>query len=407
MDPHRAAVGSSRILGNRAETGSTVRMFTVFGIPININASWVLIYALITWTLAVGYFPQQLPGLEPVAYWANGLLAALLLFVSVLIHELSHSLVATRHGLTVSGITLHLLGGVSQLEDEPPDPRTEFLIAAAGPVASFVIALALWLVRPTVDVAWVGAVLTYLIMVNTAVGLFNLIPGFPLDGGRLLRAVVWQVTGNFVRATTIASRIGSLVAIGFIVLGVWQTMTGAFLSGVWLVLIGLFLRQAAAASQSQVTLRTALGDLPVADVMTREVVTVPWTASVGDLVNQFWAHHVTSFPVVDGAAVRGIATVHDIGRVPPENWERTSVQQVMRPLADDLTIAPGATALEALQKVTANGAGRLAVLDGARLVGYLSLKDLAHVLALSGLTEAAALSGRPELMRQPRVRRAA
>ena len=386
--------------------GSTVHVLTVFGIPINVNASWVLIYALVTWTLAVGYFPRQLPGLEPVAYWASGLLAAVLLFVSVLLHELSHSLVAVRHGLAVSGITLHLLGGVSQLEDEPPDPRTELLIAAAGPLASFAIALALWLVRLTVDVAWVGAIVTYLIFVNTAVGVFNLIPGFPLDGGRVLRAAIWWRTGSFARATAIASRIGSLVAIGFVVLGVLQTVTGSFLSGVWLVLIGLFLRQAAAASQSQVTLRAALGELPVAEVMTREVVTAPWSASIADLVQQFWNHHVTSFPVVDGGVVRGIATVHGVGRIPPEQWERTSLQHVMRPLADKLTIAPTATALEALAKATANGVGRLAVMDGARLVGYLSLKDLAHVLALRGLTNTAATPGRPEPMR-PRVRRAA
>lgn len=407
MNPQRTDIGDSRLFSDRATGGSTVRVLTVFGIPININASWVLIYALITWTLAVGYFPRQLPGLEPVAYWANGLLAALLLFASVLIHELAHSLVAVRQGLAVSGITLHLLGGVSQLEDEPPDPRTELLIAAAGPLASFALALGLWLARPTIEVAWVGAILTYLVVVNTAVGAFNLIPGFPLDGGRVLRAIVWWVRGDFVRATTIASRIGRLVALGLIVLGVLQTATGSFLSGIWLVLIGLFLRQAAAASRSQVTLRTALGELPVADVMTREVVTVPWTASVADLAQQFWTHHVTSFPVVEGPVLRGIAMVHDVGRVPPEDWERTSVQHVMRPIAGALTVALTATALEALQKATANGVGRLAVMDGARLVGYLSLKDLAHVLALRGLTDGALTPGRPEPLQPPRVRRAA
>jgi Zn-dependent protease/CBS domain-containing protein len=384
---------------------STLRVLTVFGIPININASWVLIYALITWTLAVGYFPRQLPGLEPVAYWASGLLAALLLFVSVLIHELAHSLVAMRHGLSVSGITLHLLGGVSQLDDEPPDPRTEFLIAAAGPLASFTIALALWLTRITVDAAWMDAILAYLILVNTAIGLFNLIPGFPLDGGRLLRALVWRSTGDFPRATATASRVGGLVAVGLVVLGVLQAFAGAFLSGVWLVLIGLFLRQAASVSQSQVTLRTALGALPVADVMTREVVTVPWRASVADLVQLFWTHHFTSFPVVDGPIVRGVATVHDLAGIPADAWERTSVQNVMRPIAGEMTITPAATALEALQKAGANGVGRLAVLDGARLVGYLSLKDLTHVLLLQSLPGPGA--DRPELARHPRERRAA
>lgn len=406
MYPHTTN-GDPRPLSNQSAPASTVRVLTVFGIPINVNASWVLIYALITWTLAVGYFPRQLPGLEPVAYWASGLLAALLLFASVLIHELAHSLVALRHGLTVSGITLHLLGGVSQLDEEPPDPRTEFLIAAAGPLASFAIAGALWLLRLTVDAGWVGAIVTYLIFVNASVGVFNLIPGFPLDGGRVLRAVVWWRTHDFARATTIASRVGGFVALALIGLGVLQTLAGAFLSGIWLVLIGLFLRQAAAASQSQATLRSALGELPVADIMARDVVTVPWSASVADLVQRFWTYHVSSFPVVEGPVVRGIATVHDVARIPFEDWEHRSVQHAMRPIADRLTIAPTATALEALQKATANGVGRLAVMDGARLVGYLSLKDLAHVMVLRDLTDSATTAGRADPLRPPRARRAA
>jgi Zn-dependent protease len=394
MFPHRTDSDGAR---------STVRLLSIFGIPINVNASWVLIYALITWTLAVGYFPRQLPGLEPVAYWANGLLAALLLFVSVLIHELAHSLVAIGSGLTVRGITLHLLGGVSQLDDEPRNPRTEFLMAAAGPLASLTIAFGLWLVSLGVEAAWGDAILAYLIYVNAAIGIFNLIPGFPLDGGRLLRAVVWRSTGDFAWATATASRVGRGVAVGFVVLGAWQAFTGSFLSGLWLVLIGLFLRQAASVSYSNVTLANTLGDLPVSEVMTREVVTVPWNASVADLVQKFWSHHVTSFPVTAGGIVRGIATVHDLDRVAADAWERTSIQNVMRPLAGQMTIAPTATALEALHQASGNGLGRLAVLDGTRLVGYLSLKDLGHVLALRSLPQ----PGVDRAAVPPHVRRAA
>lgn len=387
---------------------SAVRVLTVFGIPIKINASWILIYALITWSLAVGYFPSRLPGLEPVAYWANGLLAALLLFVSVLLHELAHSLVALRYGLSVRGITLHALGGVSQLEDEPPSPTAEMLIAMAGPLASFAIAAVLALVHVSgaLDATWGSAIATYLLLVNVAVGVFNLIPGFPLDGGRLLRAIMWRVTGDLTRATATASRVGGVVALVLIGLGVLQTFAGAFLNGVWLVLIGLFLRQAAALSYSQVTLRSALGGLPVQEIMARDVVTVPWTASIADVVDRFWTHHVTSFPVVDGSVVRGIASVHDVGAVPGDEWDRVSVQQVMRPLTGALAVAPDATALDALGRITTNGVGRLAVIDGGRLVGYLSMKDLAHVLALRGMT-AAAESLDASLPRRTRSRRAA
>src|SRR5690348_2845395 len=174
--------------------GGTVRIFTIRGIPINIHASWLVIYGLITWTLAVGYFPRALPDLPVAAYWANGLLAALLLFVSVLLHELSHSLVAMAHGLSVRDITLHVFGGVSHLEDEPPTPRAEFLIAVVGPITSFAIAAVLWVIAAAglVHPAWARAVVAYLVLVNVAVGVFNLVPGFPLDGGRVLRAVLWK-----------------------------------------------------------------------------------------------------------------------------------------------------------------------------------------------------------------------
>jgi len=357
-------------------------MLTLLGIPINVNASWVLIYALVTWTLAVGYFPRQLPGLEPVAYWVSGILAGLLLFVSVLIHELAHAVTARAHGVGVSGITLHLLGGVSQLDDEPPDPRTEVQIALAGPLTSVALAAALALVRLGVEAPWGQALLNYLIAVNVAVGLFNLIPGFPLDGGRVLHAVAWRVTGDRGRATAIAGRVGMAVAVGLMALGALQAFAGALLSGLWLVLIGLFLRQAAAASTREVGLREALASLSVADVMTEDVITIPWRATVADLAGEFWTHHVTSFPVVDGTVVRGVATVHDVGRVSADERERTSVQSVMRPVTGALTISPSATALEALQRATGNGLGRLAVVDAGRLVGYLSLRDLTHVLAL-------------------------
>ncbi len=366
----------------------TIRVVTVFGIPISVDASWILIYALIAWSLAAGYFPNRLPGLEPAAYWASGLLAALLLFVSVLIHELAHSLVALRFGVAVRGITLHVLGGVSQLADEPPSPTAEAAIAVVGPLASFGIGAGLWLVRATdaLGTPWANALVGYLILVNVAIGLFNLIPGFPLDGGRILRAAAWRSTGDLTRATAIASRVGGAVALALVTLGALQTLRGSLFNGLWLVVIGLFLHRAAGTSYSQTTIRAALGQLTVSDVMTREVVTVPETASVTDLVRHFRTQRVTSFPVVDGSVVRGVASVHDVGGIPAQDRERTSVHEVMRPLTDALIIAPTATALEALHRATGNGLGRLVVLDGHRLVGYLSIKDLTHVLSLRGTT---------------------
>jgi Zn-dependent protease/predicted transcriptional regulator len=362
-------------------------VLTIRGIPINVHVSWLVIYGLITWTLAVGYFPHALPDLPAAAYWANGLLAAFLLFVSVLLHELSHSLVAIAHGLSVRDITLHVFGGVSHLEDEPPTPRAEFLIAVVGPVTSFAIAVVLWLVNASglVQAPWARAVLGYLVVVNIAVGIFNLVPGFPLDGGRVLRAALWKWKGALDQATYVASRVGVGFAFALMALGVFQIFGGAVLGGFWLIVIGMFLRGAADASYSQMALREALARLPVRDIMTREVVTVPADASVAQLADAFWVHHVTSFPVVAGDTVRGIASVQQVHAVPPEQRTQRRVSEVMRPLTDDLVVGPDDSAFDALDKATRNQIGRLAVIEHARLVGYLSLKDLTHVLALRGL----------------------
>ena len=369
--------------------GGTVRVLTIRGIPINVHVSWLVIYGLITWTLAVGYFPRALPDLPAAAYWANGLLAAFLLFVSVLLHELSHSFVAMAHGLSVRGITLHVFGGVSHLEDEPPSPRAEFLIAVVGPITSFAVAAVLWAINASglVQPAWAQAVVAYLVLVNVVVGIFNLVPGFPLDGGRLLRAALWKWKGSLGPATYIASRVGAGFAFALMALGVLQILGGNVIGGFWFILIGMFLRGAADASYSQMALREALARLPVRDIMARDVVTVPLEATVAQLADAFWSHHVTSFPVVDGGTVRGIASVQQVHSVPAEQRMQRRVSELMRPLTDDLIVAPDDSVFDALGKATRNQVGRVAVLEHSRLVGYLSLKDITHVLALRGLPD--------------------
>lgn len=371
--------------------GGTVRVFTIRGIPINVHVSWLVIYGLITWTLAVGYFPRALPDLPATAYWANGLLAAFLLFVSVLLHELSHAFVAMAHGLSVRGITLHVFGGVSHLEDEPPSPRAEFLIAMMGPVTSFAIAAVLWAINASglVQPAWAQAVVSYLVLVNVAVGIFNLVPGFPLDGGRILRAALWKWKGALGQATYMASRVGVGFAFALMALGFLQILNGSVIGGFWFILIGMFLRGAADASYSQMALREALVRVPVRDIMARQVVTVPLEATVAQLADAFWSHHVTSFPVVDGGTVRGIASVQQVHGVPAEQRMERRVSELMRPLADDLVIGPDDSVFDALGKASRNKVGRLAVLKDSRLVGYLSLKDITHVLALRGLPDGA------------------
>jgi len=345
-----------------------------------VHASWLVIFGLLAWSLSVGYFPHVLPDLPLVAHWANGFLAALLLFVSVLLHELSHSVAALRHGIPVSGITLHIFGGVSQLEREPDRPGVEVVVAVVGPLTSFalaaVLALALRLLDPPAAAA---AIMRYLVIVNAVVGVFNLVPGFPLDGGRLLRAALWKLKGNQHWATRMASRAGSGFAFLLMGLGILRALAGEFLGGLWFVVIGLFLHQAAAGSYQQLLLRRALGALAVRDVMTREVIHVPPDLTVARVVEEFfWPHHVSSFPVLDGGQVVGILSLHQLRQIPRERWETTRVRELMFPLAEPLTASPADPLWEAFEKLSGNGRGRLA--------GYLSVKDVAHIMAVtSGL----------------------
>lgn len=255
-----------------------------------------------------------------------------------------------------------------------------------GPVTSFAIAGIIW----GLNLAGLfhggsaGAIAAYLLLVNVAVGMFNLIPGFPLDGGRVLRAVLWRWQGSLARATYTASRAGVFVAFALMGFGFFQVLNGAPVGGFWMMLIGLFLRSAAGASYTQSALRETLAKLPVRDLMAREVVTVPAAATVAELVNGFWAHHFTSLPVMENGTVRGIASVQRVHEVERDRWPFTTVTRMMRPLEADLVVRPDDSAYTALEKAARNGLGRVAVLEGPRLAGYLSLKDITRVLLLRG-----------------------
>jgi len=390
--------------------GASIRLFKIAGVPIYVHASWLAIYALITWTLAVGYFPRMLPGIDAPAAWAHGLIGALLLFVSVLLHELSHSLVAKAHGLSVRGITLHVFGGVSTLEAEPRTALAELLIAAAGPLTSFGIAAALWGMRESgiAEVGSPGAIAAYLVSVNVAVAIFNLLPGFPLDGGRVLRAALWRWTGSLARATYLATRVGIGVAFALMAWGVVQLLGGSVVSGVWLVLIGLFLQQAANAAHAQTAVTETLGPLTVRDLMTTDVVTIDADQTIAELVDLLWKRHVSTVPVLDDGRFVGIVNVAALQTLDRATWATTRVRERMQPADPTLTIGPDDTVAFALERAARNGLGRLAVLDGDRLVGYLSLKDITHALALHGLGQDASAGGSlPGAVRRARLRRAA
>jgi Zn-dependent protease len=341
--------------------------------------------SLLTAVLATGTFPRDLPAIPPVLHWVYGLIGALLLFASVLTHELSHALMAKRRGLPVAGITLHGLGGAALVEREPASPRDELWITAVGPLTSFALALAggaAWLVPGAPP--GVTPLLAHLVVMNLTVGIFNLLPGLPLDGGRLLRAILWAWHGDYDRATRSASRAGAVFATVLVALGLISVARTGAMAGLWLVAVGLYLRRAAGAAEVRLTIRRALEPVPVRVVMAFERAAVPGHTTLDGLARGRPSTGDTVCAVLDdGGTVVGLVTSRQVDRVPRERWPSTRVSDVMVDVRDDLTTAPGASCWEAFCRLQHAAGGRLLVLDEGRPVGTLGLGDLTALLTWS------------------------
>jgi Zn-dependent protease len=355
----------------------------LFGIPLRVHLSWLIVFGLISWSLAAGYFPAQLPDLPVWSYWVKAVVAAAMFFVSIILHELGHSLVARHHGIGIASITLFVFGGVSQMKEEPRQARQELQIAIVGPVVSLVLAVVFGILSRLAaaggEPTGLAVVLTYLALVNLLVAVFNMLPAFPLDGGRVLRAILWSRSGDLMRATTTAARVGRVLALGLIGFGVLRLLGGNF-GGVWLMLIGWFIMQAGSAGLAQASLRQALGGLRVRDVMTTEITTVPADATVHDLIEDYFIRYTYGgYPVVSNGRVVGLVTLHELRNTPPETRTATGVERVMVPLAPRLVVDPGTPVIDALNRMTTSGAGRLVVLDQDRLVGLITANGILHL----------------------------
>lgn len=360
-------------MGPKQEAGH-IQIARVFGIPIHLHFSWVVIFALIVWTLATGYFPAQYPDLPASSYWAKGLVASLLFFVSILLHELGHALVARRFGLRTQSITLFVFGGVARLEKDPEDGRTEFWMAVAGPVVSVALAGLFYLASSLPALGPPGqAVSRYLALINLLVGLFNLVPAFPLDGGRILRGLLWRSAGK-ARATRVAAGAGTYFAFFMIAVGVMSLLRGDAVSGVWNILIGWFLKEASAGAYQRARLDDTLAGITVADAMLRDVATLPAQISLEEAARDHFLHTgYGGYPVVRGDKVVGLLCLKDILRVPPPERAATSVQAAMLPLDERIVIDPTALLLAAMGRMVEAGTGRLIVMEGGRLVGLLTM----------------------------------
>lgn len=364
---------------------ANIRLFKAFGIPIEINISWFIIFALVSWSLVSVYFPVNYPDLSVTAHWIMGLVAAILLFASVLLHELGHSYVAVTHGVPIKRITLFLFGGVSQLTKESSDPGTEIKIAIAGPGVSYVLMIIFFAVYFLTarggSPQGVAPVLKYLAYVNGLLGTFNLIPGFPLDGGRLLRALIWKITGDLRRSTYIASRVGRFVGFAFIGIGFLSVFMGRFIFGLWMVLIGFFLRQAAEASYVQVVISSALKGVMVRDIMKPEVITVTEDITVQELVDSyFFRYHFDCFPVSTESRLQGLVTLNDLKTLPRERWRETLVRDVMQTDRSAVSVRPDDEVSQVLRRMVRDQCGKLPVIDGDRLVGIITRRDIMEAL---------------------------
>jgi Zn-dependent protease/CBS domain-containing protein len=360
----------------------TIRLGRILGIPVGLDYSWFLIFVLLTWTMAVGYYPAEFKDWPAAEYWIVGAATAIMLFVSVLLHELGHAAAAIHYKIPVRSITLLIFGGISQIGAEPPTATAQFWISIAGPAVSFALAALFSLLHPLfTGVAPLVGLTTYLAYINIALGLFNLIPGFPLDGGGVFRSIVWRITGSMRRATLIAANVGRFIAYLFIVFGVWQILVGNLLNGIWIAFIGWFLESAARGQVQQLVLHDLLANHNVSQVMNRHYVAVPDDTTLRHLVDD----HILgsgrrSFVVERGDRVVGLLTLHHVRGIPRSEWAATTVAQAMIPIEHTKQVRPDTELWAALEEMDRDGVNQLPVMVDGQLQGMLSREDVISYL---------------------------
>jgi Zn-dependent protease/CBS domain-containing protein len=366
-----------------------LRLGKLFGIPIGIHYSWFIIFVLIAVSLAQGFFPSCVPEQSTLLYWVLGLVTAVLFFASVLAHELAHSLVGRAAGMEIEGIDLFVFGGVSKLEDEPQSPGVEAKMTIVGPLTSFVLAAGFYGVAALTGFrqTYVGCAAIHLWWINMAVGVFNLVPAFPLDGGRVLRSILWHFMGNLRRATRIAAAVGRFFGYALIAYGIISLFHGPALGGVWLAFIGWFLLQAAESSYTQLVIRESIAGVHIRDIMRSDLVAVPAGLTVREAVDEFLLQHdATIFPVVRDGEFVGLLTIDAVRGLSREQWPSTPVASGAEAPDPDLGLSPDDDAEEAIKKLSTEAEALLVVVEDGRLVGVVSHRDLyRHIRLRMGL----------------------
>lgn len=367
--------------------GRPVSLFTLFGFEIKVDVSWLILAVLITWSLANGLFPEYYKDLPQSAYWWMGVAGAAGLFLSIIFHELTHSLVARRYGVSMKEITLFIFGGVAHMEDDPSSPKAEFMIAVVGPMSSCLLAIFSFLLYELGIInGWpvtITGVLSYLSWLNMILAVFNLIPAFPLDGGRILRSALWKWKKDIRWSTNIASQIGSGFGLMLIIMGIFHIVRGNFVGGLWWFLIGMFVRAAAQSSYRHILARSLFHTKKVKDLMVTNPVTVPRSISLEEFIRDYvYKYHFQAYPVLSFGRLVGCIFLKQIASIPREEWAQHTVGAIALPCSDEVTIGPEEDANKALEVMNHTGNSRLLVVNGDVLEGIISLKDMLALLSM-------------------------
>jgi Zn-dependent protease/predicted transcriptional regulator len=359
----------------------------VRGIEIEVNVSWLVVFGLVTYMLATNYFPQNYPDWNPALGWLLGGIIALMLFVSVLLHELSHSLVSMNFGIPVKKISLFIFGGIAQMEKEADEPGKELKIAVAGPAMSLLLFVLFTLFAAVAAVTGASeailVLLTYVAQVNLVLAIFNMVPAFPMDGGRVLRALIWRFKGDFQNATRIAASMGGMFGYFLIFTGIFWVMTGNLINGIWFAFIGWFINQASQASYQQTVMSNIFDEIKISEFMTANVIAVDYHISVQELVdNYFYQYKFNSFPVKKFEEVIGVVNFDRAKNVPKEERDQTTVGRITTPLEENLVVSPDDTVSTAMTKIFGNSIGRVLVMEQAALIGIVSRTDILNYLRM-------------------------
>jgi Zn-dependent protease/predicted transcriptional regulator len=363
---------------------SSFRLMTIRGIPVEIHFSWLLIFFLFSLTLAQGYFPTVVENQNQTMFWVAGILTTVVLFASVLTHEFGHSLVAIREGIPIKKITLFIFGGVAQMESEPTNPSTELKVTAAGPLTSLLIAILFGAVYYLFFSPGqiISEAIFFVARLNLIMAIFNLIPAFPLDGGRIFRSLVWLFGKNMLRATRIAVGLGAVLSFLAMGLGFLMIFIQGDLWGLWLIFLGWMINQAGQSSYSQLVFKETFSGMKVAELMSTDLVTVSPDDTLEELAESFLHHKYGAFPVVYGSTTHGLVSLQNMKEYPREKWSETRISRILTPLKEAMVLEPDSDAAEVMMKMAAQNIGRALVMKNGDLVGLLSRTDMMRFMQM-------------------------